>query len=160
RSDPAASIVACPRAGTFTFAVILRGAMRTIVILAAIVMGVLCSPLSAQTTRPAEDDFDRWSAVPDPAHGDRWQDFAKREPLSDQQIQTLARDKFIIVPTDYKQVFTPYYKTGPVFITSDSILNGYSVLFEASIERIERHNATRLLPLLQAIWLNLNKPDP
>jgi len=53
----------------------------------------------------------------------------------------------VLIGTEtFKQIFTPYLSEGhSYFITSDSLLNAYHVLFEESILGLEERNA-RLLP--------------
>jgi hypothetical protein len=74
----------------------------------------------------------------------------------------LARNKFVIAEPTYRQVFEAYVvdrKVGalPYFITSDSILNGYHVLYEESIVRLEQANALALRRGLSAVWQQLKK---
>src|SRR5438132_8656459 len=69
----------------------------------------------------------------------RWQDEAQELKLSDREIELLRKNKLAIGEWSYKQIFTPYLggKT-PVFITADSVLNGFHVLLEESIYRMEK----------------------
>ena len=53
-------------------------------------------------------------------------------------------DKFVITGEPFKQVFSPYIGSDvPVFITTDSLLNGFHVLLEESIYRMELANARK-----------------
>ncbi len=80
--------------------------------------------------------------------------------LTDAQMKTLHRDKLLIAGPDFKQVFTPYLDSPmPVFITSDSLLAGYHVLFEESILRLELANTQRLPLVLRGIWQHLDEVE-
>ena len=60
----------------------------------------------------------------------------------------------------YRQVFTPYLGDDvPLFLTSDSLLNGFHVLYEESILRMEQANARKLGRILKFIWQNLETAD-
>lgn len=77
-----------------------------------------------------------------------WRDLAKRH-LKPAQVDVLARQKVIVGDQTYRQAFTPYlYGDMPVFVTTDSLLNGFHVLLEESIYRLERANAAYLPALL------------
>ena len=47
----------------------------------------------------------------------------------------------------------------PLFLTSDSLENGFHVFYEESILRLERANARKLGGILQSIWGNLETAD-
>jgi hypothetical protein len=58
--------------------------------------------------------------------------------LTDADRSQLQRDKLIITGRTYQQVFSPYVYSGkPVFITTDSVLNAWHVLFEESVKALE-----------------------
>lgn len=99
--------------------------------------------------------------LPDPASGYRWQEAAATTAkLTRQQIAQLARDKILITDHAYRQAFSPYLDPDlPFFITSDSLLNGFHVLYEESVLRLEQANARRLAPILKFIWQNLKTAD-
>src|SRR5262245_59759654 len=60
--------------------------------------------------------------------GYRWENEAKRLKLGENEVEFLAKNKVLMSDQAVKQVFTPYLDlTAPVFITSDSLLNGYHV---------------------------------
>jgi len=67
--------------------------------------------------------------------------------LNPAQVELLKKQKVLTTDTTFPQVFTPYLRDEgvPVFITSDTILNAFHVLFEESMVRREERNA-RLLP--------------
>ena len=93
--------------------------------------------------------------VPDPAKGYKWQDEAKKR-LKPAAVAQLGRDKILITDEASKQVFTPYVESGiPLFITSDSLLNAFHVLYEESVLRLETANARKLPEILRFIWKNL-----
>jgi hypothetical protein len=87
-----------------------------------------------------------------------WAIAAKAHGLKDDDIARLARNRFIVGPTSAKQVFS-FYIGGrlPRFITSDSILNAYHVLFEETVFRLEAAQAARLPGLLRDLWAGLKK---
>lgn len=58
--------------------------------------------------------------------------------LSEADQAQLQRDKILITSAEYRQIFTPYVgPREPVFITSDSALNAWHVLFEESLAVFE-----------------------
>lgn len=68
--------------------------------------------------------------------------------LSEGEVKALKEYGFVVGGTEYKQVFTPYIKGHtPLFVTADSLLNAFHVLFEESVFRLEQANA-RKLPLI------------
>lgn len=93
--------------------------------------------------------------IPDPAKGYKWQDEAKKR-LKPPEIELLGRDNLLIRDEAYRQIFTPYLSSDiPLFITSDSLLNAFHVLYEESVLRLENANARKLPGILQVIWKNL-----
>jgi hypothetical protein len=98
--------------------------------------------------------------VPDPAKGYKWEEEAKKRGLDPQLLQTLKKSKIVIGNHAFKQVFTPYIASDlPIFVTSDSLLNAFHVLYEESILRLERANARKLPEILRFIWKNLATVD-
>jgi hypothetical protein len=99
--------------------------------------------------------------LPDPAHGYQWKEAAQKTgELGAKEIEQLARDKILVTNRAYKQVFTPYLADDlPLFLTSDSLLNGFHVLYEESIYRLEQANARKLGRILKFIWQNLQTAD-
>jgi len=70
--------------------------------------------------------------------------------------ERLARDKVVVTGERFRQVFSPYIGSElPVFVTSDSILAAYHVLFEESVVRLERARAARLAPALATLRAGL-----
>jgi hypothetical protein len=71
--------------------------------------------------------------------------------LSPEEEQQLARDKIIVTPRTWKQIFSPYiFSREPVFITTDSVLNAWHVLFEESFAALEDRASLRSRPALEA----------
>lgn len=89
-----------------------------------------------------------------------WRAAAEKEKISEEDINRLAENKILISNHAYKQVFTPYLEGDlPVFITSDSLLNAYHVLYEESIMRLERANSRKLPAMLKKLWEGLDKTE-
>lgn len=89
-----------------------------------------------------------------------WQDAARKGGLSEKDIHTLEENKILITNQAYKQIFTAYLAGGnPRFITSDSLLNAYHVLYEESIFRLEKRLSFRLPGILDTILKNLDQMD-
>ncbi|CAG0930117.1 hypothetical protein PLCT1_01274 [Planctomycetaceae bacterium] len=87
-----------------------------------------------------------------------WQDWAKRADLEDADIKRLERDKVLVTNQTFRQSFQAYIGSAlPVFITSDAVLNGFHVLFEESILRLETANARQVRPVLLKIWEGLKE---
>jgi hypothetical protein len=99
--------------------------------------------------------------LPDPARGYQWREAARKiGDLSAKEIERLAADKILVTNRAYRQIFTPYLGDDlPLFLTSDSLLNGFHVLHEESISRREQANARKLGRILKFIWKNLETAD-
>ncbi len=124
-------------------------------IVAAVLGCALFAPLcGAAFARPMRQK------MPDPGKGYKWQTIAKGQGLKPADIKQLGRNKILVTNEAYKQVFTPYIKSGiPLFITSDSLLNAFHVLYEESVLRMENANARKLPEILRFIWNNLEAID-
>jgi hypothetical protein len=103
----------------------------------------------------------------EPAKPKRWEDVAKAHKLTDRDIELLKQNRFVITGQPFKQVFTPYlYSDVPMFVTTDSLLNGFHVLFEESIYRLEQAQARKLSGILSELSKKLGpaskefKDDP
>jgi len=95
----------------------------------------------AETTSPAEYS---------------WEEIIREKDLSDVQISALRRNGILVTDEAYKQIFTAYILLiNPVFITSDSLLNAYHVLYEESVFRLESEMASRLPDILRHIMDNI-----
>jgi hypothetical protein len=114
-------------------------------------LGVLAGPARGQPDPEAGESFD-------PTAGYNWKDAARRAGFGERDIEAIARNKVLVGNETYRQVFTPYRDPRmPLFITSDSLLNAFHVLFEESIRRLELENARRLPRLLRFIWDRLDE---
>ena len=70
--------------------------------------------------------------------------------LPDAEAKALKEYGFVVGKAEYRQVFDPYIGGDtPRFITADSLLNAFHVVFEESVFRMEQANA-RKLPLILA----------
>jgi hypothetical protein len=95
-------------------------------------------------------------AVPVPEKELTWRDSAQKAGLTPNDIERLARDKILVTGQSFKQVFQPYLDPPePVFVTSDSLLNAFHVLYEESVVRMEQANARKLPGILRFLWGNL-----
>jgi len=119
---------------------------RTVVLLGAI-------SLARGAVRGADE---KRAPAPDASARAAWEETARRAGQTPADVERLRKNKVLITNQAFKQVFDPYIKTGiPPFITSDSLLNGFHVLYEESILRLEDANARRLPGILKFIWGNL-----
>jgi len=70
--------------------------------------------------------------------------------LSQSQLERLARDGFVVSPGTEKEFFTLYekarYANVPVFVTSDSLLHVYHLLFDEALQTAETQH---FIPLLR-----------
>lgn len=89
-----------------------------------------------------------------------WEQAARETGLSDTDIATLEKNRILVTNDAYKQSFSAYLSSDkPLFITSDSLLNAYHVLFEESVLRLETTMADRLPDILGLILKNLHDID-
>jgi hypothetical protein len=94
-----------------------------------------------------------------------WKEDAKKEKLSQNAIEKLSENGIVVTSTSYRQIFTPYVQGGgrdggiPLFITTDSLINAYHVLYEESILRLENANTKKLGRILRFVLTNLPKAD-
>jgi hypothetical protein len=87
-----------------------------------------------------------------------WEALAKDAGLDDADIKLLAKNKFLVGHQSGKQVFSFYTEQRlPMFITADSLLNGYHVLLEESVLQMEEAQAKKLPGLLRELWTALKK---
>ena len=94
--------------------------------------------------------FERSQRLPLPTDGYTWQSAAAERKLTAADIERLGRDKIAYGPT-VKQVFVPYLG-GPVFITSDSLLNAFHVLFEDTFHEHELRQCSELRKNLEIVF--------
>ena len=96
-----------------------------------------------------QEAFKRQTRLPLPTDGYTWQLTAQQWKLNGRDIDQLSRDK-IAYGRNVKQSFVPYFG-GPIFITSDSLLNGFHVLFEDTFREFELRQITDLRKNLEAV---------
>lgn len=95
-----------------------------------------------------------------PAKAPDWKFQATQAELSDEDVEALDRDGILITNDAYKQVFSAYLSGDlPIFITSDSLLNAYHVLYEESVLRLENAMAARMPEILRLILDGLEASD-
>lgn len=84
-------------------------------------------------------------------------------PLSDDQRSRLAADGFVVSPGVEKEFFTVYekarYANVPIFVTSDSLLHVYHLLFDKTLRTAERSHFIPLLKGLNAALLASAQAD-
>lgn len=74
----------------------------------------------------------------------------KKVELTEAERKALKEYGFVVGRGEYQQVFDPYIGSSlPRFITADSLLNAFHVVFEESVFRLEQANA-RKMPLILA----------
>ncbi len=77
--------------------------------------------------------------------------------LSQAQLEHVARDGFVVSPGDEKEFFTLYerarYNNVPIFVTSDSLLHVYHLLFDKVLRTAEVEHFIPLLHDLNAAML-------
>ena len=77
--------------------------------------------------------------------------------LSPTEVEKLGSQKLLITPITYRQIFEPYLKSDlPVFITTDSLLNAFHVLFDDATFRFEQINAGRLPEIVRLLWQSIS----
>ncbi|NNK85739.1 MAG: DUF3160 domain-containing protein, partial [Desulfobacterales bacterium] len=75
-------------------------------------------------------------------------------------IEQLNRDKILITNQSYRQIFEPYLNPkSSIFITSDTVLSAFHVLFRQSIADMEQVNAKRALDILKLIWSKITPEE-
>jgi len=103
-----------------------------------------------EATQKERDQYRRATSLPLPTDGYSWQQAAEKRKLSPGTVEQLGRDK-IAYGNNVKQCFDPYLG-GPIFITSDSLLNAFHVLFESSFRRYELRQVTELRKTLESVF--------
>ena len=92
-----------------------------------------------------------------------WKERARAGGLSEEDISALEKNRILITNDAYKQIFSAYICDRDhffiPFITSDSLLNAYHVLYEESIFRLESAMASKLPLILRLILKNLDGAD-
>lgn len=96
----------------------------------------------------------------EPAPAPDWKTSATTAGLSADDIVRLERDRVLVGQREVTQIFMPYVIGDlPPFVTSDSLLNGYNVLFAETFQLAERVRAGRLADQLGALWDRLDGAD-
>jgi hypothetical protein len=100
--------------------------------------------------------------MPDPSAEDYdWRAVAHKHGLADGEVKALGKRKVLMTNEAFRQVFTPYVEADlPMFITSDSLLAAFHVLYEESVLRMEQANARRLPEILSHVWRGLEAEKP
>lgn len=99
-----------------------------------------------------KQEMERNARLPLPEDGYDWHADAKIYDLSLGDQEVLQGQKLAIGRTEFRQSFEPYDQPkGPVFITSDSLLNVYHVLFEDSFRELEIRRAVQLKAYLESM---------
>jgi hypothetical protein len=99
--------------------------------------------------RAAEQE--REGRLPRPGDGYNWRGVAISLRLSNPDIERLGAKKLLIGHREFKQSFQPYTSHSlPVFITSDSMLNAFQLLFEDSFRELEIQRGPQLRRHLEA----------
>lgn len=79
-----------------------------------------------------------------------WREAAQEQGLNAEDIARLEHDGILATNTAYRQVFTEYVTEGlPLFITSDSLLNAYHVLYAESIRQLEMRRAAEMPDIIR-----------
>jgi len=89
-----------------------------------------------------------------------WRKQAEAAGLPASAIRILAEKKVLIGGPSFPQIFSAYGGSLPQFITSDSVLRAYNVLFEESLGRIEGARARALPAILRSILERLPTAIP
>ncbi len=93
-------------------------------------------------------------SLPNARNGYDWSTVARFAGLNDAEIAQLARDKLLLEDVALQQAFEAYTEPRrPVFITSDSVLNAFHVLFEDSFRELELRRAFALRVHLEKLVL-------
>lgn len=109
------------------------------------------NPSFSSVERAMKDRLEKAQRLPRSDDGYTWQAVAERRKLSPAQIEALGRDK-MCYGDSMAQIFEPYM-VGQIFITTDSLLSAYHVLYEDSYREYERRNRDELRQQLEALLL-------
>ena len=90
-----------------------------------------------------------------------WEDKAHKSGLSESDISALEKNRILITDEAYKQIFSVYLTSGSnsLFITSDSLLNAFHVLYQESVLRLESTKTSQLIEILKFVLNNLEDID-
>lgn len=116
----------------------------------------LSSEQRAELDRRADEESEQPVQLPRAADGYDWRVEAATRAISPAGIEQLATQKFLIGTHQFRQSFEPYAGADvPFFITTDSLLNGFHVLFEDSFKELEIRRAVRLRKTLEETIANV-----
>ena len=116
----------------------------------------LSSEQRADLERRADEESEQPVQLPRAADGYDWRVEAATRAISAAGIEQLATQKFLIGKHQFRQSFEPYAGADvPFFITTDSLLNGFHVLFEDSFKELEIRRAVRLRQTLEDTIANV-----
>lgn len=89
-----------------------------------------------------------------------WKELSQMQKLNQITIDKLEKNKIVVTDEAYKQIFSAYLYSGvPLFITTDSLINAYHVLYEESVLQLEKVKANKLEKILRFILTNLSNSD-
>jgi hypothetical protein len=109
---------------------------------------VICADATA-----SDSDTNPFGGIP-------WEEAAIDCGLSHSDIARLKKNRILISNEVYKQIFSAYLSgERPLFITSDSLINAYNVLYEESILRLENTLAGKLPGILRLVLENMHDAD-
>ncbi|BCU79168.1 hypothetical protein llg_38830 [Luteolibacter sp. LG18] len=82
-------------------------------------------------------------------------------PLSEAAQQQFQRDKVVITPKTYRQVFSAYEpENSPFFITTDCVIAGWHSLLQQSLRQMEEGFAARMPSALDRVLESLPRKAP
>lgn len=111
-----------------------------------------------------EDHAGKYRRMEEEARRERMQDWSTRVPqydLSKSDQAHLEKDRILVSNESYRQIFKAYEENDhcPYFITSDSLLNAYHVLYGESVRRMELQLAAKGSEILGFMLKNLDGLD-
>lgn len=87
-----------------------------------------------------------------------WEQDAAAQKLSADAVAKLKQHGLVIAGGVFRQSFEVYADESVVpFVTTDSLLNGFHVLLEASLRKYEQRRARELCEALERVWGNLDR---
>jgi hypothetical protein len=112
----------------------------------------------AELGRQRAQKRERFGRMPNEADGYDWKSEARSRGLTPAEIEQLGRRDLLIGRRSFRQCFESYVSPrGPTFITSDSVLNTFSDLFETTFRELELRRAPQLRRNLEAAVRNVRK---
>jgi len=92
----------------------------------------------AELDRRRDEARERFGRIPTPKDNYDWASEARSRGLTPQDVERLGSQKLLIGTKTFRQSFEAYVgPRGPMFITSDSLLNAFSSIFEDSFRELE-----------------------